>query len=272
MNCERVREQIPELLAGRLEAAVRQRLIDHLDTCAGCRAEVAQLGVVFRGLEAMEEAEPGPAMKGRFLEALRAYQEGYHDAERRLSYLIPKRRWYRQPAWQAAAAAVLLAAGVLGGRYLGPRGQQAAGGSEIAQLRGQVESLRQMVALSLLDQQSASSRLRGVTYSYQIAQPDREVEQALLHAANRDSNVNVRLAAVDALSKFAGDAAIRRALADSLSVQDSPLVQVALIDVMALANAHEAEPALHKLSSDPIANDAVRQRAAAALAKLGGTQ
>ncbi len=271
MNCERVREQIPELLAGRLEAAARQRLIDHLDTCAGCRAEVAQLGVVFRGLEAMEEAEPGPAMKGRFLEALRAYQEGYQDAERRLSYLIPKRRWYRQPAWQAAAAAVLLAAGVLGGLYLGPRGQ-AAGGGEIAQLRGQVESLRQMVALSLLDQQSASSRLRGVTYSYQIAQPDRDVEQALLHAVNRDTNVNVRLAAVDALSKFTGDAAIRRALADSLAMQDSPLVQVALIDVLAQANAHEAEPALQKLSSDKNANDAVRQRAAAALAKLGGTQ
>jgi len=272
MNCERVRELIPELLAGRLDAAARQRVIDHLDGCAGCRAEVAQLGVVFRGLEAMEEPEPSTAMKGRFLEALHAYQEGYQDAERRLSYAIPKRKWFWNPVWQAAAAAVLLAAGIAGGRWLVPRGAEPAGNSEIAQLRGQVESLRQMVALSLLDQQSASSRLRGVTYSYQIAQPDRDVEQALLHAVNHDTNVNVRLAAVDALAKFMGDPGMRRALADSLAVQDSPLVQIALIDLLAQANAREAEPALLKLSIDKNANEAVRQRAAAALAKLGGTQ
>ena len=45
----------------------------------------------------------------------------------------------------------------------------------MAQLRGQVESLRQLVALSMLQEQSPSARLRGVTYSYQIAQPDPQV-------------------------------------------------------------------------------------------------
>ena len=51
MNCERVNEQIPECLAGRLEKAEREKVIDHLETCAGCRNELAELGVVWRGME-----------------------------------------------------------------------------------------------------------------------------------------------------------------------------------------------------------------------------
>ena len=115
-------------------------------------------------------------------------------------------------------------------------------------MRGQVESLRQLVALSLLQEQSPSARLRGVNYSYQMTQPDREVQQALLHAVNHDTNVNVRLSAVDALAKFASNPEVRRALVDSLPVQDSPLVQIALIDLLVQLNARDAAPAMQKLA------------------------
>jgi len=56
--------------------------------------------------------------------------------------------WFpTRPVWQAAMAAGLLVGGILFGRYL-PQ----AGGSntEMAELRGQVENLHQMVALSML--------------------------------------------------------------------------------------------------------------------------
>ena len=273
MNCERAQEQIPEVLAGRLEGAARERLMEHLETCAACRAQVAELGVVWRGLEAMAEPEPSPAMKSRFLEALHAYEEGFQEAQRRLTYTAPKRSWFWRPAWQVAFATLVLGAGLMGGRYLLPHGAQAQSGNpEIAQLRGQVETLRQMVALSLLQDQSASSRLRGVTYSYQMTQPDRDVEQALLHAVNQDTNVNVRLSAVDALAKFAADPEVRRALADSLAVQDSPLVQISIIDLLVQLHAREGAPVILKLSQDKDANEAVRQRAVSALEKLGGVQ
>ena len=125
-----------------------------------------------------------------------------------------------------------------------------------------------MVALSLLQDQSASSRLRGVTYSYQMTQPDRDVAQALLHAVSHDTNVNVRLSAVDALAKFAADPEVRRALADSLAVQDSPLVQIALIDLLVDLKAKDASDELRKVSKDPVLDASVRERAAAAVEKL----
>ena len=139
---------------------------------------------------------------------------------------------------------------------------------EMAQLKMQVDNLRQLVTLSLLQEQSPSARLRGVTYSYQVSQPDPQVEQELLHTVNHDSNVNVRLSAVDAIAKFAKNPEVRRALVDSIPVQDSPLVEIALIDLLMQLNDQDAVPALRKLVEDKETNEAVRQRAEFALKKL----
>lgn len=278
MICDRIREQIPEVLAGRLDAAARENLIDHLETCSACRAELAELGVVWRGLETMAEPEPSPQLRARFLETLHAYEEGFQEAQRKQTYSAPRPGWWAslwpaQPAWGAAFAALLLIAGGIGGRFLlSPRAAEPGANPELSQLRGQVESLRQLVALSLLQEQSPSARLRGVNYSFQMTQPDREVQQALLHAVNHDSNVNVRLSAVDALAKFASSEDVRRALVDSLPVQDSPLVQIALIDLLAQLKAREAVPAMQKLAQQSATNESVRQRAAAAAEKLGEIQ
>jgi Putative zinc-finger/HEAT repeats len=272
MNCERIREQIPELLADRLDGEARAQLIQHLGGCPACRAEMAELGPVWRGLETMNEAEPSPAMRSRFRETLGAWQEGFREGrqspprEAAVRRIVPVNRW-----WQAAAAALLLLAmGAAGGRFLAAPG--GAPHNEIAQLRGQVESLRQMVALSLLEEQSPSLRLRGVAYSYRLARPDRDVEQALLRAVSRDSNVNVRLAAVDALAGFTRDAEVRRGLADALPLEDSPLVEIALIDLLAQADAREASPALLRLAQNAGADEAVRKRAAEVLEKWRGVQ
>ncbi|MBZ5624113.1 MAG: HEAT repeat domain-containing protein [Acidobacteriia bacterium] len=273
MICDRIREQIPECLAGRLDATAREKVIDHLDTCSACRAEVAELGVVWRGLESMSEAEPSQAMRTRFLETLSAYQEGYQEAQRRQAYAVPQKSWWAglwpaRPAWQAAFSAVLLIVGGMGGRYLATERAAATGNPEMAQLKMQVDNLRQLVTLSLLQEQSPSARLRGVTYSYQVSQPDPQVEQELLHTVNHDSNVNVRLSAVDAIAKFAKNPEVRRALVDSIPVQDSPLVEIALIDLLMQLNDQDAVPALRKLVEDKETNEAVRQRAEFALKKL----
>lgn len=276
MICDRMREQLPEILAGRLEAAARAKVMDHLETCSGCRAEMASLGIVWRGLEAMQQPEPSQAVRTRFMETLRAYREGFDEAQRRQVYVEPRKSFWAgwfpaHPAWQTAFATLLLIAGAWGGRYMMmPRG--AAGTPELTELKGQVESLRQLVALSLLQEQSPSSRLRGVTYSYQIARPDRQVEEALLHAVNHDSNVNVRLSAVDALAKFMSNPEVRRGLADSLPVQDSPLVQVAVMDVLAQTQDPAVAPAIEKLAKDESIDRGVRQRAATTLEKLRGVQ
>jgi len=276
MNCERLREQIPECLAGRLDPGAREQLIAHLETCSACRGELSELGAAWRGLASIPVVEPDHAMRSRFLEVLEAYQAGM-DAGRDggsasdegrssvpLGLADHKRRW-SAPLWQAAFAASLLVAGGLGGRYLAsPRGSN----PDVARLEQQVDNLRQLVAVSLLQDDSPTARIRGVSYGSQLARPDQEIVQSLLHALNHDTNVNVRLSAADALEKLAGNPEIRRALVDALPLQDSPLVQIALMDVLVQANDRDALPGLRKLAQDPQTDDSARQRAAAAIQKL----
>jgi len=268
MNCENIREQLPECLAGRLGEGARERLIEHLETCSGCRGELAHLGIVWRGLEALKlGAEPGAAMKERFQATLAAFEAGLEQG--RLTAL-PRRELSRQApprwAWQLAAGLGVLAIGLIAGRGMAPRSTV---NPEIAQLQGQVESLHQLVALSLMQQQSPSSRIQGVTYAYQMTQPDPQVEQALLYAAGHDSNVNVRLSAVDALERYAADPNVRSALPATLAAQDSPLAQVALIDLVVKSKDRDCASALRRLASRPEADDAVRQRAQWAIGELG---
>ena len=268
MNCENIREQLPECLAGRLNEGARERLIEHLETCSGCRAELARLGVVWRGLEALKlEAEPDAAMKERFQATLAAFGAGLEQGRLAAVAQMPAAR-HAPPrwAWQLAAGLAVLAVGLIAGRGLAPRPSVS---PEIAQLQGQVENLHQLVALSLMQQQSPASRIEGVTYAYQMAQPDPQVEQALLYAASHDSNVNVRLSAVDALEKYAADPNMRRALPAALAAQDSPLAQVAVIELVVKAKDRGCAPELRRLAVHPEADEAVRQRAQWAIDELG---
>jgi hypothetical protein len=267
MNCERIREQIPEALAGRLDKTAREALVEHLEGCAGCRTEVAELNAVWRGLETVKagmDATPDAGAKLRFQEMLAAYQAGMASVQPVVSK--PRVVWFpTRPVWQAAMAAGLLVCGILFGRFLPQTGDS---NTEMAQLRGQVENLHQMVALSMLQQQSPSARMRGVTYSEKIAQPDPQVLDALLQAVNHDSNVNVRLSAVDALQKFATGPEVTRAMANSIAGQESPLVQIALIDMLVQLNASGVAPDLARIAKDMQMDEMVRQRAAWALHKM----
>ncbi|HKE28699.1 MAG TPA: zf-HC2 domain-containing protein [Bryobacteraceae bacterium] len=285
MNCDRIKEQLPECLAGKLDKTARETVIEHLETCSGCRAELAQLGVVWRALEGLAAPEIAPAqetsLRERFAERLAAFEaglvQGRAEAAARQAAQRPVREsapaWWSglwaRPAWQFAAALGLVAVGIMAGRYIAGPARDSAPSPDVAQLKGQVESLRQLVSLSLLQQQSPSARLEGVNYAYQMAQPDAQVEQALLHAVNQDPNVNVRLSAVDALQKYAGDPNVRRALADAVPVQDSPLVQVALIDLLVQLKDRNSAPALQALAHNAQADEAVRQRATWAIQRLG---
>jgi HEAT repeat protein len=119
-----------------------------------------------------------------------------------------------------------------------------------------------------MQQQSAGERLRGVSWAYRVEPQDTEVLSALLATVNNDASVNVRMAAVDALHAFGASPVTRRAIVQSIPKQTSPLVQIALIDLLTDLKVTDAAPELKKLSSDGTVDVNVRERAKAALGKL----
>jgi HEAT repeat protein len=128
--------------------------------------------------------------------------------------------------------------------------------------------MRQLVTLSLLQQQSASERLKGVSWSYQVPQSDTEVLAALLQTVNQDASVNVRLAAVDALRQFRSSPVMRKGLVNSLAKQSSPLVQIGVIDLLVELNEKPAIAPLNRLLESSDLDPNVRHRAKWAVQQL----
>ena len=169
----------------------------------------------------------------------------------------------RKPWWQHAVAQFTFGFGLLAvGLFVGHRN------SEIAELRDELHEMRQMITLSLLQQQSASDRLKGVSWSYQLQQPGSEVLAALLDTLMHDSNVNVRLAAIDALRQSGGQQFVRNGVLEALRRQDSPMVQMALIDLVVDWRDSASVKTLRDLIQNQKLDEAVRERAQDGLTRL----
>lgn len=252
MTFEEIRLLIPQYLAGQLTPSEQGLFEAQLNESAELRAEVKELRAFWEQLGLLNEEQPGLAMRARFYQQLNAMQRQRKlPGERRFAV------WH-----QIAAALGIFLLGLFAGRTNVERHD------EMAQLRNQVQSLRETVALSLLDRPSAASRLEGVSWGREVQQPDGELLSALIATLNRDPNTNVRLSALDALEKFNGNGTVRKALVNALYVQNSPLVQIALIDALVHMRDPEAAQPLKKLSGDTAVNVAVRQRAQWGLEKL----
>lgn len=283
MRCERARERMAESLAGALQTPAAGELDAHLAACEACAAEWVALRDLWDSLGRLPEEYPGPAMRERFDAMLAAYQAGIAQASliRRPGLLEQLsaawlRCWPRRPAWQFAAAMAVLAVGIGVGRFSAPDSatppRRAGANTELARLRNEVHEMRQLVALSLLQQQSASQRLEGVNWSVRVEPNDTEVLSALLRTVNTDGNVNVRLAAVDALRYFGDSPVARRGLAQALSRQQSPLVQIALIDTISELRDRQALPEIRAILNHCSTDENVRQRAQAALVRISSSE
>ncbi|MGE4191604.1 MAG: HEAT repeat domain-containing protein [Thermoanaerobaculia bacterium] len=261
MNCEAMQENLVRRLAGDLPADESRALDRHLGECADCRAEAESLGALWNGLgelSALPEAQPSPAMGERFRAML--------DAE--IARQQPAPLPFRAPSAAPAAAsgsvdlrrwlplAAVLAFGLGLGWLFWGRGDS----DQIAlqSLQQEVGELHELVAESLLAKSSVSERLQGVAYGREYSAGDPGVAAALVKALTDDSNVNVRLAALEALRPLATRERYRTQLVAVAASPDSPLVSLSVIDVLLEAGTPEARHDLEQLLKDPNLDPVVR--------------
>jgi len=247
MKCEDCRVQMPQFWEGLLDGEQRAEMEMHLVSCALCHSEVERLGAIWRDLGELPLEQPSREMRTHFYERLSAYQQGFAAAAPRASLLAALKSWWvGRPALQAGLSLATLVIG-FGAGYLIDRKHD---NTQLDQLKSEVTNMRQIVVLSLLQQQGASDRLRGVNWAIRFEQPDTEVLSALLQTVNHDPNVNVRLSAVDALRTYADSPVARRGMLQAIGKQESPMVQIALIDQLADLRDRSAVPALQDLAKE----------------------
>lgn len=254
MTCDETPALVIDRLKGLLPAAGEAHLEAHLAACPDCRAHAESATAIWRRLGTGEEDVPHERLRARFHAGLAAHEAA--AAEPRLDRAIA-RWWPRPPSLQAALAATLLLAGVLVGQRW-PAGTDA----EIAALRDEVRT----VGLALLDHQSAAERLLGVQWSRRTASTP-AVVAALLERVRYDSNLSVRLAAVDALRPQLDRAEVSAGLAAALDRAEPPLLQVALADALLASGDSASAEAVRAVFMREGLDPAVRDYLEAALAE-----
>ena len=276
MKCEEAMERINDRLTGDLDPATLDALRDHLAGCTGCAAEARAMQSLWDGLGTPDAETPSAALRGRFERMLdgeiaAAHESAAHASAPSISGppatpdLLARHRAmrgrdrsvYRGVLGLALAAALTIALGA--GVFIGSSNASKRSAQDLAELRDEIRSLRSTVALALLSEPSASERLNGVAYGRELQSEDRRVADALFTTLLEDPNVNVRLAALDALREGSTRPDTRARLVQSIPEQDSPLVQISAIDVL-----------LESDAASPATRDDARHPGAGPRARRGG--
>jgi HEAT repeat protein len=130
---------------------------------------------------------------------------------------------------------------------------------DVAKLKTEMHSLKETMMLTLLQNDEVSDRLKAVSYTFEMDQSSKKVIDALFATLNEDNNINVRLAAVEALQHYGQEPSVRERLVKSIGKQESPLVQVALAESMVTLKEKSSIDELQKIinnnqTPDPVKN------------------
>lgn len=293
-TCETMQERLPARLQGALAPGELAELEAHLADCADCAAEAESFASLWHDLGAPGEPVPSERMRARLAAEISA------ERDREAAAPLPFRGRTQERSAPAAGGAGLferkwlaLAAMLLVGLGLGYLvfGRS---GDDVATLRREVGDLHTMVALSLLAKGSVSERLQGVAYSREVAihrdfgiaqarggqggqsgqsaagsqsAPENQREQvvaALFTRLLEDPNVNVRLAALEALRPLAASDERRGEFVSAVARQQSPLVALSLIDLLLESDGAAARRDLEQLLDndqlDPVVRGYLRDR------------
>jgi len=217
--------------------------------------ELDELADISEKLDQIPLPDPSEEMTAGFYNKLNEYSRSVQKQSSwidRLYDMLHSRRMQKYSV-RLAYSFILLFAGWAAGHWLTPD-------SRIEQMSGEINQMKEMVTLTLLTQQSPSDRIKAVNHVNDLDKIDQKIITALLSTLNTDPNVNVRLVTVEALLEFADIPEVRQGLVQSISRQNSPLVQLALAESMAALQEKAAVSPLQKLLEKKDLVDSVREQ------------
>jgi anti-sigma-K factor RskA len=205
--------------------------------------------------------------KARFFNTLDVYKEASTNVPQ-VSFLQKlKELWSFQPQLKLSYALALLVVG-LGIGLIFSNKSKLSGDQEIAKLTSEVSEMKQVMMLSLIENPSATERIRAVSMTSEIKNVDDQVIDALLSTLNNDANDNVRLMTLEALIELADHPKVREGLVKSIVKQTSPLMQTAMADAMLKLQEKDSIKPLKKILKQKNLNSTVRDKVEDTIQKI----
>ncbi|WP_436514488.1 HEAT repeat domain-containing protein [Ekhidna sp. To15] len=210
-----------------------------------------ELKEVMQAIEASHEVEIPAHIQGGFQQAL---------IDEKIRSNSNSSQW----SWmQIAAALALLILGFGMGKFATNDSSR-----ELALLKDEIQSLREVTLTSRLQRHSASERIMAVNQIEQRSTINNELVSTLITTLNSDESPNVRYAALQALEKFIGNMDVRAELVKSLESQSDPLIQISLITILVDAEERSVIAPLKDMIEKEETSPEVKQQAQVAIQVL----
>jgi len=250
-----------DYLEGRLPVEAQQRLEQELEQSEALRQELASLREVLTEMNQTQEEQPRPELRQRFYDFLEDQEKPVLKPEK----TAPVFR-LRRAEWSVAAAIALLIIGIGFGTLWQRNLRQQ---EQINTLVSEIEQTRKMMVLSMLEESSASQRIKALnTVQEEPRGADRQIIDALINTLNTDDNVNVRAKAAEALLNYTEYPGVIADLTRSLHLQEHPEVQVTLIEVLTASKAEGAMDEFERIIEKDEVHEVVKNKAAAGIQQL----
>jgi hypothetical protein len=256
MEKEKLESLLIDYIDGKLNDTDKKFIESELMQNPETKKLYEELKVVIKAMEDASALNPPLSLKKSFDTMLK--KEMGSSKETKVVFFSPT--FYRV----AAAVALVVIGGGLGYWISKYQAQQ----EDIAKIKNELQATKNIMMALIQNDESASQRIQGVNVAMTIEKADDQVVKALIKAMNQDPNTNVRLAALDALSKFYFEPVVKKELIESLSTQDDPVVQIALIQLMVKMNEKKIMNDLKRIIDDADAIKPVKDEAYTGIMKL----
>ncbi|MCX7553980.1 HEAT repeat domain-containing protein [Marinicella sp. S1101] len=242
---------VMDYLNGELDHSQSRTFKEILAADPDLKKEVEALQQVMQQLtraEQLDQAEPSTDMDKNFYQMLNA--EVKLSKQTKTTTIQRLSQLFSLPVLRRFGMAFgFVAFGVFVGHYWHLLNQQTT--LQAQQVAMKDQQIQALTVLSLLDMPSANKRMLAVSLANTTNQPDAVVVDALLNTLRQDQNINVRLEALDVLAQLSGQDKVRQGLIQAIAYQQSPMLQIAIANLMLQLNEKQAIEPLQNLLKQP---------------------
>ncbi len=246
MKCKEFQLLFVDIIEGSTDIDPKDKkdFFNHLIECKVCAKEFEKLKELNTQLLQVKLIETDTALKNEFSANLERDKAKQKNSVRSLFHL----------SYKVAAGVSLFILGSLFGYYFTIN-------NKVTKLEEEVVELKHSYTTTILKEQTISAKIKAIGYFNGENIIDNDFLKILQDLLNNDDNVNVRLAAANALFKYSNQQEVKAILIESLVDQTEPMVQIELINFLVHNNEKQAIELLQTIISNNEANRIVKQYA-----------
>jgi hypothetical protein len=244
MDCEEVKLNLPEYIDRKLDEPTSEAIWKHLESCDACTALHRELSSFLNYMDSIPALEVPEGMKEEFAGMMASLN------------VQGKKKTLLIPMWAKIAAMVVF---FFGTYWLGYRVGSGKGEIVQTQLANELQEKNQQVLLASLRDYTGPQKIEAVYSISTTENVSDELIGALVNTMNSDRNTNVRLAAISALSGMMDkNDRVKAELIKSLAVQENPLLQISLIQVLTEKGVKEAKQQIETITNSEKTDESVK--------------